>query len=218
MDRPITPPPTTTASSRSESGISPWYGPIVARLDGPPCTMFGPQMGQRRPERRRSQLPQWSDLMTTVPGTFADPTFGTPGALRGEPRRPPAASRAPTDGLYDPRFEHDACGIALVADLHGRPSHGLVRRGITALEHLAHRGATGSEEDSGDGAGILLQIPHRFYREVVGFDLPEAGHYATGIAFLSRDPSEAAKARTGIEQLAEEEGLDVLGWRDVPFD
>ncbi|MGH9096364.1 MAG: glutamate synthase central domain-containing protein, partial [Acidimicrobiales bacterium] len=126
-------------------------------------------------------------------------------------------SRVPTGGLYDPGFEHDACGIALVADLHGRPSHALVRRGITALEHLAHRGATGSEEDSGDGAGILLQIPHRFYREVVGFDLPEAGRYATGIAFLSRDPSEAAKARTGIEQLAEEEGLRVLGWREVPF-
>ncbi len=156
--------------------------------------------------------------MTTLPGAFADPTFGTPVALRGGSRPPGETPRAPTRGLYDPRFEHDACGIALVADLHGRPSHALVRRGITALEHLAHRGATGSEEDSGDGAGILLQVPHQFYREVVGFDLPDAGHYATGIAFLSRDPSEAAKARIGIEQLAEEEGLQVLGWRDVPFD
>ncbi|HEX3460508.1 MAG TPA: glutamate synthase large subunit, partial [Acidimicrobiales bacterium] len=155
--------------------------------------------------------------MTTLPGTFAVPTFGTPVALRGTSRPEGPAPSAPTDGLYDPRFEHDACGIALVADLHGRPSHSLVRRAITALEHLAHRGATGSEEDSGDGAGILLQVPHSFYREVVEFDLPEAGHYATGIAFLSRDPSEAAKARIGIEQLADEEGLGVLGWREVPF-
>jgi glutamate synthase (NADPH/NADH) large chain len=155
--------------------------------------------------------------MTTLPGTFADPTFGTPVTLRGPTRPEGRAPSAPTDGLYDPRFEHDACGIALVADLHGRPSHGLVRRAITALEHLAHRGATGSEEDSGDGAGILLQVPHGFYREVVDFDLPEAGHYAAGIAFLSREPSEAAKARIGIEQLADEEGLTVLGWREVPF-
>jgi len=155
--------------------------------------------------------------MTTSPGAFADPTFGTPVALRGGPLPPGETPRAPTGGLYDPRFEHDACGIALVADLHGRPSHALVRRAITALEHLAHRGATGSEEDSGDGAGILLQLPHQFYREVVEFDLPEAGHYASGIAFLSRDPSEAVKARIGIEQLAEEEGLQVLGWRDIPF-
>ncbi|HWD51952.1 MAG TPA: glutamate synthase large subunit [Acidimicrobiales bacterium] len=156
--------------------------------------------------------------MTTLPGAFANPTFGTPVALRGGSRPTGETHRAPTGGLYDPRFEHDACGIALVADLHGRRSHSLVDRAITALEHLAHRGATGSEEDSGDGAGILLQIPDRFYQAVVDFDLPEAGRYATGIAFLSRDGSEAAKARIGIEQLAEEEGLQVLGWRDVPFD
>ena len=156
--------------------------------------------------------------MTTLPGDFADHISRSAVAPAGASRPQAATPRVPTSGLYDPRFEHDACGIALVADLHGRPTHALVRRAITALEHLAHRGATGSEEDSGDGAGILLQIPHQFYREVVEFDLPDGGRYATGIAFLSRDPSEAAKARTGIEQLAEEEGLVVLGWRDVPFD
>ncbi len=108
--------------------------------------------------------------------------------------------------------------MALVADLHGRPSHTLVRQAISALEHLAHRGATGSEEDSGDGAGILFQVPHDFYAAEVGFDLPPRGHYATGIAFLSRNPGEAADARSSFEKLAGEEGLVVLGWRDVPVD
>ena len=126
--------------------------------------------------------------------------------------------RAPTTGLYDPRFEHDACGVALVADLQGRPSHHLVLQAISALEHLAHRGATGSEEDSGDGAGILIQIPDDFYRQVVDFPLGDPGRYATGIAFLSADSSLANKARADVERLAVEEGLDVLGWRELPVD
>ncbi len=139
------------------------------------------------------------------------------------PRTPPRSTgggvrRPPSGGLYDPRFEHDACGVALVADLRGRRSHGLVRQAISALEHLAHRGATGSEEDSGDGAGILIQVPDDFYREEVDFDLPSPGGYATGMAFLSRDPGEAAVARIAIGELAGEEGLDVLGWREVPVD
>ncbi|HEX7459488.1 MAG TPA: glutamate synthase central domain-containing protein, partial [Acidimicrobiales bacterium] len=129
-----------------------------------------------------------------------------------------SAPRAPTSGLYDPRFEHDACGVALVADLHGRPSHRLVQQAISALEHLAHRGATGSEEDSGDGAGILIQVPDDFYRQVVDFPLPGRGRYATGIAFLSAEAPEAAKARDEVERLAGEEGLDVLGWRELPVD
>ncbi len=145
--------------------------------------------------------------MTTTAGS-ADGTSGS-----GAQARPP---RPPVGGLYDPRFEHDACGVALVADLRGRASHELVQRAVAALEHLAHRGATGSEEDSGDGAGILLQVPDDFYRQSVDFPLPGRGHYATGIAFLSRDPGEAATARTQVGKLAAEEGLDVLGWREVP--
>ena len=125
-------------------------------------------------------------------------------------------TRAPSSGLYDPRFEHDACGVALVADLEGHPSHALVLQAISALEHLAHRGATGSEEDSGDGAGILIQLPDAFYRELVDFPLPARGRYATGIAFLSRDADSAARARDLFGKLATEEGLDVLGWRDLP--
>ena len=149
--------------------------------------------------------------MTTVSGTAADPQSGSTATPVALSRRDGRGREALAGGLYDPRFEHDACGIALVADLHGRATSTLVRQALTALEHLAHRGATGSEEDSGDGAGILIQVPHAFYRQVAGFDLPEAGRYATGICFLSREPSEAAKARTAIEQLAAEEGLEVLG-------
>jgi len=127
-------------------------------------------------------------------------------------------TQAPTSGLYDPRFEHDACGVALVADLQGRPSHDLVRRALSALEHLAHRGATGSEEDSGDGAGILIQVPDEFYRDMVDCSLPDPGHYATGIAFLPKESAEADKAQAAIGAIAEEEGMTVLGWRDLPVD
>ena len=141
----------------------------------------------------------------------------TPSVTAPSPRRPtrrPPAPAAPQPGSYDPRFEHDACGVALVADLQGRATHTLVRQAISALEHLAHRGATGSEEDSGDGAGILIQIPHDFYADIVDFDLPARGAYATGLAFLSRDAGEAAAARASIDKLAGEEGLAVIGWRD----
>ncbi len=143
--------------------------------------------------------------MTTDDGTLKNPCHR-------------AAPRPPSEGLYDPRFEHDACGVAFVADLQGRRSHQLVLEAISALEHLAHRGATGSEEDSGDGAGILVQVPHEFYAAVVPFDLPEPGGYATGLAFLSRDPQAAESARNAVEKLADDQGLTVLGWRDLPVD
>ena len=87
-------------------------------------------------------------------------------------------------GLYRPEYEHDACGVAFVADLHGEQSRSVVQMGITALENLDHRGAVGAEENSGDGAGILVQVPDEFMRASVPFDLPERGSYAVGIAFL----------------------------------
>ncbi|MGA2036706.1 MAG: hypothetical protein ABSH04_03875, partial [Acidimicrobiales bacterium] len=120
--------------------------------------------------------------------------------------------------LYVPAFEHDACGIGLVVDLHGRRSHTLVGQALDALEHLAHRGATGAEAATGDGAGMLTQIPHRFLTEVVGFGLPGPGNYAPGIVFLPNDREDAAKAEHRIEELAAEEQLAVLGWRDVPVE
>lgn len=122
----------------------------------------------------------------------------------------------PAEGLYDGKHEHDACGVAFVATLTGEPSHDIVAKALTALRNLEHRGASGAEPDSGDGAGILIQVPDAYYRKVCDFDLPVARAYATGIAFLPQDPDDAAKAVARIEELADEENLIVLGWRDVP--
>jgi glutamate synthase (NADPH) large chain len=124
-------------------------------------------------------------------------------------------------GLYDAAYEHDACGVGMVADLRGRPDHDIVDKGLTVLERLAHRGASGAEVSTGDGAGILVQIPHRFLAGAArraGFVLPDAGHYAVGLVFLPTDVDDAGKARRTIESLAAEEGLRVLGWRAVPIE
>jgi glutamate synthase (NADPH/NADH) large chain len=121
-------------------------------------------------------------------------------------------------GLYDGLHEHDACGVAFVATLTGDATHDIVVKAITALRNLEHRGATGAEPDSGDGAGILLGVPDAFFREVVDFELPQAHAYAVGTAFLPGDPDEVAKTQSRIEELAAEEGLTVLGWREVPTD
>jgi len=133
----------------------------------------------------------------------------TRGALTGLPAR---------QGLYDPAFEHDACGVAFVVDMHGRRSHRMVELGLQSLCNLDHRGATNAEPNVGDGAGILIQVPDRFLREVAGVALPPAGEYATGIAFLPRSPEGASAARRAIEKIAASEGLQVLGWRTVPVD
>src|ERR671911_1420430 len=124
----------------------------------------------------------------------------------------------PTEGLYDPRFEHDACGVSFVADMRGRKSHRIVELGLSALCNLDHRGALGADTGTGDGAGILLQVPDRFFREVVDFELPPPGQYATGIAFLPQDPHEARQAISQVEKIVKSEGLDVIGWREVPTD
>ncbi|MEV6470851.1 glutamate synthase large subunit [Streptomyces sp. NPDC051657] len=126
----------------------------------------------------------------------------------------PMDGRPAQQGMYDPRNEHDACGVGFVATLTGVASHELVEQALTVLRNLEHRGATGSEPDSGDGAGILCQVPDAFLRAETSFELPEAGSYAVGIAFLPADDSTEA-VRT-IEHIAEQEGLTVLGWRDVP--
>ncbi|MGW6274395.1 glutamate synthase large subunit [Streptomyces sp. NPDC055060] len=129
----------------------------------------------------------------------------------------PMDGRPAPQGMYDPRNEHDACGVGFVATLTGVASHELVEQALTVLRNLEHRGATGSEPDSGDGAGILLQVPDAFLREVSGFALPEAGAYAVGIAFLPVDTAGTTDgAVSQIETIASEEGLTVLGWRDVP--
>lgn len=126
----------------------------------------------------------------------------------------PMDGRPAAQGMYDPRNEHDACGVGFVATLTGVPGHEMVEQALTVLRNLEHRGATGSEPDSGDGAGILLQMPDAFLREVTDFDLPEAGTYAVGIAFLpAENPDEYVSQ---IETIAAEEDIEVLGWREVP--
>src|SRR5215217_6761383 len=122
------------------------------------------------------------------------------------------------EGLYDPAFEHDACGVAFVATLSGIPSHDIVAHGLYALRNLDHRGATGADPKTGDGAGILMQIPDELLRSEVDFELPRMGAYAVGNAFLPTEPDAATKAKAMIEQIAEEEHLTVLGWRVVPTD
>ena len=115
-------------------------------------------------------------------------------------------------GLYNPANEHDACGVAMVATLNKIATHEIVAQALTALRNLEHRGAAGSEPDSGDGAGILIRVPDAFYRAVTTFDLPVEGSYATGIAFIQPgfDPTSL------IQTLATQEGLEVIGWRDLP--
>jgi glutamate synthase (NADPH/NADH) large chain len=119
-------------------------------------------------------------------------------------------------GLYDPAFEHDACGVAFVVDIEGRRNHDILTRGLAALCNLEHRGATGAEVNTGDGAGVLIQMPDQFLRQVAGVTLPEPGEYAAGLAFLPRSDPDGAAA--SVERLVADEGLEVLGWRPVPWD
>ncbi|MFI6024520.1 glutamate synthase large subunit [Amycolatopsis magusensis] len=119
-------------------------------------------------------------------------------------------------GLYDPQFEHDACGVAFVADLTGRRDHQIVRKALIALRNLEHRGARGAEPETGDGAGLLIQVPDEFFRAVTEFDLPAPGEYAVGTAFLPVDETARRRAVSTIERIAAEEGTEVLGWRELP--
>ncbi len=127
--------------------------------------------------------------------------------------KPPQA-----EGLYDPRFEHDACGVAMVAKLDNVPSHDVVVRALEALDNLEHRGAEGADVKTGDGAGILSQIPDAFFREVCDFDLPEPGRYGVGVCFVPRDETLRRKLEQLLELNVRVEGQVVLGWRDVPVD
>jgi len=131
-----------------------------------------------------------------------------PAPIRGQ------ASR----GLYDSSYEHDSCGVAFVARLRAPASHEVVARAIRALEHLEHRGAEGADADTGDGAGILLQLPDAFLREESGLELPEPGRYGVAVCFLPRGPRARERAVRLIEGTVAEEGQHVLGWRDVPVE
>ncbi len=124
-------------------------------------------------------------------------------------------------GLYDPAYEHDACGVGFVVDMKGRRSHTLIQQGLTILKNLQHRGACGCEVNTGDGAGILIQLPHAFLAAEcarLGIERPAPGHYGAGLVFLPRDPGERARCERLFESIAREEGQRLLGWRDVPTD
>ncbi|HMO63704.1 MAG TPA: glutamate synthase subunit alpha, partial [Verrucomicrobiota bacterium] len=127
----------------------------------------------------------------------------------------------PKQGLYDPRFEHDACGVGFVVNIKGAKSHELVRQGLQVLLNLDHRGACGCEANTGDGAGLLMQVPHKFFlKESAGakFDLPEPGAYGVAMVFLPRDPKQRRFCERIFERIVREEGQKVLGWRTVPTD
>jgi len=127
----------------------------------------------------------------------------------------PAPSVAP---LYDPSYEHDACGVAMVARLDGTPTHETVQRAIAALENLEHRGAAGADPNTGDGAGILLQLPDGLMRAVIDEDLPPPGAYGVCVCFLPRDRSHRTELEALLERTVTEEGQRVVAWRDVPVD
>src|SRR6202167_2068050 len=147
------------------------------------------------------------------------PLSQEPAGIQGRPQANCAARIPESDslGLYDPQYEHDACGVGLVADLSGKRGHAPVAQALTVLANLEHRGAKGADPETGDGAGILTQIPDEFFRAVCEFELPPAGQYAAGLTFLPEGLREG-QDRAAIEAIATEEGLRVLGWREVPHD
>ena len=133
--------------------------------------------------------------------------------LQYDPRRP--------DGLYDPAFEHDACGVGFVVNMHGQKSHQIVRQGLEILVNLTHRGACGCDPLTGDGAGILVQMPHEFFEAKLaeqGIKLPRAGNYGIGNVFLPPDDSERKFCQDRLEAICLDEGQKFLGWREVPLD
>ena len=121
-------------------------------------------------------------------------------------------------GLYRPTEEHDACGVGFVANIKGARSHQILRAALDLLINLEHRGACGSDPDTGDGAGILMQTPDRFFRKVLPFALPDAGSYGAGLVFLPHDDDRRAACKAAVARIVEEEGQQLLGWRDVPID
>jgi glutamate synthase domain-containing protein 1 len=121
--------------------------------------------------------------------------------------------------MYDPANEHDACGVGFVVDIKGHRSHDIILKGIQILINLTHRGACGCDPETGDGAGILIQIPHKFFEKEcrkLGFALPAPGEYAVGMMFLPVEPQPRLRSEGIVERIAREEGLNVLGWRDTP--
>ncbi len=124
-------------------------------------------------------------------------------------------------GLYDPQFEHDNCGVGFVAQIKGKQTHSIIQQGLQVLVNLHHRGAVGADPNTGDGAGILIQLPHKFLSKVAGeldMTLPAPGEYGVGMVFLPQEPNARYFCEGTFEKIIKEEGLDLIGWRNLPID
>jgi glutamate synthase (ferredoxin) len=133
----------------------------------------------------------------------------------------PYISAPPKQGLYDPQFEHDACGVGFLVNIKGKKSHGIVINALQILLNLDHRGACGCEVNTGDGAGILIQTPHEFFKKIAdqaGFKLPAFGQYGVGMLFMPKNPAEREGVKSALAKIISEEGQTLLGWRDIPTD
>src|SRR5271155_3971518 len=167
--------------------------PFLAPPRVPACLRTGGRARNGCARRTREAPPQGSTFMTS------------------HNKQPPKAV-----GLYDPRFEHDACGVGMVARLDNRPTHEVICRAITALENLEHRGASGADPCTGDGAGILMQMPDELLRVAVDFELPPPGAYGVLMCFLPTDPAVRRRLEELLERTVIAEGQLMLGWREVP--
>ena len=129
-------------------------------------------------------------------------------------------SRPKKQGLYDPQFEHENCGIGLIVDMKGRKSHSIIQDALAICVNLDHRGGCGCDPITGDGAGLFIQLPHTFFKKVCpsecGFEVPEEGDYGVGFVYLSQDEATRKKEEDTVNSIIEEEGMKLLGWRDVP--
>src|SRR3954464_3308576 len=161
----------------------------------------------------RARTPAWT--AATFPPSRAVRPPPPSGAHLGMPRMPRPTRPV---GLYDPQYEHDACGVAFVARLNGEPSHETVQRAVVALANLEHRGAAGADPNTGDGAGILLQMPDELIRGVIGEALPGVGAYGVCVCFLPQDEERRAELEALLEKAVTDEGQRVVAWRDVPVD
>src|SRR5215831_4781959 len=153
----------------------------------------------------------------------SEPNTSPIGGTSGESRESPQPRLGPPakQGLYDPAFEHDACGVGFVVDIKGRKSHKILQQGIQVLRNLDHRGASGCEVNTGDGAGVLMQMPHKFIADIckkARIALPAPGQYGSGLLFLPRNPTKRRKLEERFEQIVRSEGQTLLGWHTVPVD
>ena len=136
-------------------------------------------------------------------------------------KEPVRLGAPPAQGLFDPLREYDACGVGFVADLNAVPSHKIVEHGLNILVNLTHRGAAGADPNAGDGAGMLVQIPHAFLQKTcssLGIKLPAPGEYAVGQMFMPANAAQRIYCESTVQRAVEAEGMQVLGWRDVPTD